>query len=431
MVKYAAKPETPLFEKPDDVQAGPGPGLRKVNVVLMNTWLNVTESDGQWHLVEAPGEDGWVHRDDLKDSQDLKVGFVDVGQGDGALIECNEERFLIDGGEFEQFRNYLVGWQWGYELREGGKIRVDHVFVSHFDNDHYAGLITVIEDERFDLGTIYHNGIPRFDDSRSMRPPQYDTDLGTTVERTVNGVTKRVLTTTFDGFDDVDSLLDEGGLSSTFFRFLTAVKRARLEGRLDDIRKLDATTPYLPGHGAGSSLEIRVIGPVPEADGSVEWFEDSSQTRNGHSIVMRFKYGRRSLLFGGDLNTHSERHLLDRTDDRLFKVDVAKSCHHGSSDFLIEFMEELQPYATVISSGDNKTYAHPRADAIGCAGKYSRGTRPLVFSTEVLRRVSSGGDILYGKVNFRTDGRVACLSHMKETPSTDLWTTFLLEDDFT
>lgn len=202
-----------------------------------------------------------------------------------------------------------------------------------------------------------------------------------------------------------------------------------MEGRLENLRKLDATTPYLPGHGPEASLEIRVLGPVPEQDGSLEWFEDSSHTRNGHSLVMRFKYGSRSVLFAGDLNTHSERHLLERTDDRWFKVDVAKSCHHGSSDFMTDFMAALQPYATVISSGDNKTYAHPRADAIGCAGKYSRGERPLVFSTEVLRRVGSGGEILYGKVNFRTDGTVASMSHMKETPATDLWTTFLLDGE--
>ena len=427
MIKYAARPETPLFEKPDDVDAGPHDGLKMVNVVLMNTWLKVTESDGQWRRVEAPGDDGWVHESDLKNRQDLKIGFVDVGQGDGALIECNEERFLIDGGEFDQFRNYLVGWQWGYDLAGGGKIRVDHVFVSHFDSDHYKGLITVIEDTRFNIGTIYHNGIPRFVDSRNDREPEYDTDLGTTIERTVNGHTKRYLTTTFDGFDDVDELLTKRGLSATFFRFLTAVKKARMEGRLKNIRKLDATTPYLPEHGSGSALEIRVLGPVPEPDGSMEWFVDSSHTLNGHSLVIRLKYGSRSVLFAGDLNTHSERHLLERTDDRWFRVDVAKSCHHGSSDFLTEFMAAVQPYATVISSGDNKTYEHPRADAIGCAGKYSRGERPLVFSTEVLRRVSGGGEILYGKVNFRTDGRIASMSHMKETPGTNLWTTFLLD----
>ena len=40
---------------------------------------------------------------------------------------------------------------------------------------------------------------------------------------------------------------------------------------------------------------------------------------------------------------------------------------------------------TVISSGDAESYAHPRPDALGSFGKYGRGVRPLVFSTELAR----------------------------------------------
>lgn len=41
--------------------------------------------------------------------------------------------------------------------------------------------------------------------------------------------------------------------------------------------------------------------------------------------------------------------------------------------------------ATVISSGDAEAHSHPRADALGAIGKYSRGSRPLIFSTELAR----------------------------------------------
>ena len=39
----------------------------------------------------------------------------------------------------------------------------------------------------------------------------------------------------------------------------------------------------------------------------------------------------------------------------------------------------------MISSGDNENYSHPRPDALGSFGKYSRGIRPLIFSTELAR----------------------------------------------
>jgi hypothetical protein len=78
-------------------------------------------------------------------------------------------------------------------------------------------------------------------------------------------------------------------------------------------------------------------------------------------------------------------------------------------------MALVNPFATVISSGDNEAYAHPRADAIGCAGKYARGIRPLVFSTELARSVDLRTKrILYGLINLRCDGTDIFISQMKE-----------------
>ena len=51
----------------------------------------------------------------------------------------------------------------------------------------------------------------------------------------------------------------------------------------------------------------------------------------------------------------------------------------------MRFLSALNPIATVISSGDNEPYSHPRSDALGGIGRYSRGVRPLIFSTELAR----------------------------------------------
>jgi hypothetical protein len=68
-----------------------------------------------------------------------------------------------------------------------------------------------------------------------------------------------------------------------------------------------------------------------------------------------------------------------------FQVDIAKACHHGSHHFSETFLQCLNSIATVVSSGDGDSYAHPRPDALGSFGKYGRGTRPLIFSTEIGR----------------------------------------------
>jgi len=70
---------------------------------------------------------------------------------------------------------------------------------------------------------------------------------------------------------------------------------------------------------------------------------------------------------------------------RVFRCDVAKSCHHGSADFTDLFLRALDPVATVVSSGDDEPYSHPRSDTLGAIGRRSRGSRPLIFSTELAR----------------------------------------------
>jgi hypothetical protein len=132
--------------------------------------------------------------------------------------------------------------------------------------------------------------------------------------------------------------------------------------------------------------------------------------------VLKINYGSTSLLFGGDLNTDAENHLLAHfNDSNPFQVDIAKSCHHGASEFTTDFMAKINPLATVISSGDNESYSHPRADAIGCAGKYTRSDRPLVFSTELARSSNVETDkILFGMINLRSDGEKIIMAQMKE-----------------
>jgi hypothetical protein len=71
--------------------------------------------------------------------------------------------------------------------------------------------------------------------------------------------------------------------------------------------------------------------------------------------------------------------------------------------------------------------SHPRADALGGAGRHSRGERPLVFSTELARSNRSADDIHYGLINLRTDGDQMMLAQMLEKRrGTDLWDAYVL-----
>ena len=68
---------------------------------------------------------------------DLKIHFVDVGQGDCCFIETpNRKTILIDGGgsEFGSFdvgKNTLIPY-----ILDRGYTKLDYIFISHFDTDH-------------------------------------------------------------------------------------------------------------------------------------------------------------------------------------------------------------------------------------------------------------------------------------------------------
>ena len=68
----------------------------------------------------------------------FEITFIDVGQGDSALIECDGQYMLIDGGdEAAQNKVYTT-------LEEKGVKRLEILAISHLHEDHYAGLIKAL-----------------------------------------------------------------------------------------------------------------------------------------------------------------------------------------------------------------------------------------------------------------------------------------------
>lgn len=426
---YAGKPETKLRKK--------AKGRSVETTVLLGAWLGVIEErDDGWIKVKAFGKKGWVHEEqETRKEMGLKVFFVDVGQGDGCLIETQQKRILVDGGPNSNFKNYLTKWKYKWLLAAGYKVRFDAIFVSHFDADHFAGLISIIKDPRIEIGCVYHNGIARFHDKKNERHANYDTNLGRTNAHGNPDADREVLKTSFSTIDDAKKLLNQSsgkkGLMSSFKRFLEAAVMAKDKGRLGKMKRLTVRDGHVPGFTGNNELRLQILGPVPTSSSGpyhYSWFKDSSHTRNGHSLILKLTYNKRSILLGGDLNTYSEKHLVDYyKPNNPFRVDAAKACHHGASEFTVDFMDAVKPYATVFSSGDNENYAHPRADALGCAGKYSRGSRPLVFSTELARSMKSADDIHYGLINLRTDGEQMMLAQMLEKKrKSDIWDSYAL-----
>lgn len=93
-------------------------------------------------------------------SQDrVRVTFLDVGQGDSAVIELpSQVVFVIDGGaayeRFDMGRGVLAPFLWNRGIR-----RLDHVVGTHPQLDHVGGLTWVLG--HFTVGTFWTNGMTR------------------------------------------------------------------------------------------------------------------------------------------------------------------------------------------------------------------------------------------------------------------------------
>ena len=71
--------------------------------------------------------------------KDLKVNFIDVGQGDSCLIITpNNKKILIDGGEGDP--EVLLSYLLDRRIKT-----IDYIMISHFDSDHCNGLIDIIK----------------------------------------------------------------------------------------------------------------------------------------------------------------------------------------------------------------------------------------------------------------------------------------------
>ncbi|WP_455676057.1 ComEC/Rec2 family competence protein [Pradoshia sp.] len=81
-------------------------------------------------------------------SKNLKVHFINVGQGDSALIQTpNGKNYLIDGGKKGQGKVVTA------YLKKNGVKKLDAVIATHPDADHIGGLITVINS--FKVSAVY------------------------------------------------------------------------------------------------------------------------------------------------------------------------------------------------------------------------------------------------------------------------------------
>lgn len=362
------------------------------------------------------------------DNEVLKVHFVDVQQGDGALIETPQGKtLLVDGGDNAMFARYLAGRFPGTRLDQPKAI--DCILVTHGDADHFVGLAEIRESEDY-VGRgpeqfwkwkrlfihprrVYHNGLVKRAEKKpdgtnrkevEMLGPT-DTQDGRTflvgLEEDLRGVSKDEMNGPFKkwtealeeysarvlavgGADLEIRRLEKGTLGA--FDFLDPEIRVEILG---PITRQVGGKPALPFLGNPPD-DIGVGHAATNPENKKFSGKSASHTINGHSVILRLVYGNVRILLAGDLNEEAELELLSehRAGNLDLTAEVFKVPHHGSADFAGDFLKAVSPVISVVSSGDEsarKEYIHPRATLMSALGACSRqGSSPVVFVTELV-----------------------------------------------
>lgn len=259
---------------------------------------------------------------------ELRVHFIDVGQGDAIVAELPDGKtMLIDGGdETHGAKSALLRYANALGIDE-----FDYVLLTHPDSDHAGGMDDVLR--CFGAKKAF---IPY---SRNYAPgSSYDDFLG--------------------------ALADEGCATEISHTF-----GAELSESAEYFYYMMFLSPFGPGL-AGSYYDIA------NAEGATD------TDVNNASAVMWMEYAGRSILFTGDITSEAEEKLLTDYEvlgadcfrqvcetswgekvtlaPALDSLDFLKVAHHGSAySTSADFLELTSPETAFISVGAGNAYGHP------------------------------------------------------------------------
>ncbi len=269
--------------------------------------------------------DSWkyyVHKPSVSTRKEgqLRMHFLDVGQGDCTIIEFPDGKtMIVDGGNGQEKTEKTV-------MRYINALKIkkfDYMVLTHADSDHCGTLDVVLK--YVGAKTVY---CPKINDYSVN--PEY-ADFCITLEK--SSATK---------------VYTEVGLFQSF----------------------DGKFPYrfafLSPH--------RTDSPVCEYNAVNDGIY-TDRDMNDTSAVLLIEYQGKRALFCGDASVDVERSLLlsDRIGvwktgeltDLHLKADILKVSHHGSSDSTgSEFLSYLDVKTAIISCGKYNAYGHPHAETL-------------------------------------------------------------------
>ena len=270
---------------------------------------------------------------------ELKVHFIDVGQGDSILVEFPDDKImLVDAGPGSNEDDLLSYLNSVFETRNDREI--DYFIATHQDEDHVGGADVVFDN--FDINVFYR---PKVYTDEEMESLGYETSQ-------VNTCNTKC--------------------------FTTMIEKAYQENCDIFDTQIDINPLFL---SEDCSYDVQFLSPS----------QSKYQDANNYSPIIRIEYLSRVFMLTGDAETDIEDEVLDNYKDtpQFLKCDVLKLGHHGSrTSTSKEFLEALSPTYAVISVGVGNSYNHPNDEVVARVASY--------IGEQNIFRTDEMGNIVFG-----------------------------------
>lgn len=360
---------------------------------------------------------------DVLNKSDYSVNYLDVGQGNSAVICLPDGKtVLIDGG------NTMYG-ETVYKFLIENKIKnIDYMIATHADSDHIGGLNYILS--KMEVKTIFRPfQISGSGTTASTFVPSANEDLKDIYSEIVSGNSRNKISRI---------------TSSVYEEFITKIYSEKYTISQKEDTLSDIYVFYDGLKFSGKNYYFEFFFPEKRKE-NIDFSVTTNRTKgyategygvsnsNDNSAIFLFSCKNDTYLFTGDASfkngsskpsasaKYEESDFvksLTNDEKKIFSgITVYLAGHHGSSySTSEELLSLINPRFVVISVGENNTYGHPSSEVLHRLQKTKR------LENDYLLRTDKNGNICFGNVH----GRVCYVVDRNEygTKETITWEIF-------
>lgn len=254
--------------------------------------------------------------------KDLKINFLDVGQGDCIIIELPDgKNMIIDSGENKKAQEAISEFTTNNNITS-----FDYLLLTHSDSDHVGKMSWVID--TYDIGYIF-------------RPNKHSS----------NDISKD-LPSDFNYKTEGDKSNDK----QAYAKFMVSAYNEKCT--VEVFNKDSDFTNTIKYNDNEITYTFDFLTPVADRDKIVY------SNTNDYSPILILNYMDTKIMFTGDAEEKMIEEYIDNYGNAN-NIDVLKVGHHGSENATTtEFLQAIDPEYAIIQCGEKNKYGHPHAETL-------------------------------------------------------------------